>query len=200
MADYCTLDQVKHARGMEGFSFEDDEGTTAIAAASQLIDQKTNRQFTADTVESDRVFWPQNTGYCIIDDCWDFVSLNAQNVAWALNTDYLLEPLNAPSQGRPYTAIRTIARPFLFTKAELDPGGWTIFDGRITVTGKWGWPAVPATITQACILLASRLITRARSAPLAVVGGGVDSYATRLGGIDPDIEDLLNPYVINFVA
>jgi hypothetical protein len=82
----------------------------------------------------------------------------------------------------------------------MPPGGWTIFDGRITVTGKWGWPAVPGTITQAAILLSSRLITRARSAPLAIVGGGIDQPATRLGGIDPDIEDLLQPYVISFIA
>ena len=200
MSQYCTLDQLKHARGMEGYSFEDDEGLTAIAAASTLIDEKTGRQFTADTNLSDRKFWPQNTGYCIIDDVWDFETLTVQSDTWNLDTDYLLEPLNADAQNRPWTAIRTIARPFLFTKAELPPGGWTIFDGRVTVTGKWGWPSVPDAITEAAILLSSRLVTRARSAPLAVYGGGVDQPATRLGGVDPDIEDLLNPYVISFIA
>ncbi len=200
MSGYCTLDDLKHARGTDGYSFEDDEGVQAILAATTLIDEKTGRQFLGDTVDSTRHFWPQNTGYCILDDIHALTSLVAQNSTWTVDTDFLLEPLNADSQGRPWTAIRSIARPFLFTKAEMPPGGWTIFDGRIAVTGKWGWPTIPDTIVEATILLASRLVTRARSAPLAVYGGGIDAPAVRLGRLDPDIQDLIEPYVISFIA
>ncbi len=197
---YCTEQDVKSARDLGTWTGEDDQIPDAIEAASRLIEEKTGRRFYPDTDANQvRRFVPQNGGYCVIDDLCEFTSLVAQDSTWTQDTDFYLEPTNAPADGEPWTAIRTIARPFLFTLADR-PAGWYIFDGRVAVTGKWGWAATPGAVHEACILLAARLVTRVRMAPLAVYGGGIDNPAIRLGRWDPDIEALLAPFTLTVVT
>lgn len=105
---------------------------------------------------------------------------------WVLNTDYILEPTNAPLQSRPYTMIRAVGgKSFpLFTEPDL-PG--------VQVTAAWGWPSVPNDVREACVLLSIRGFARYNAA-LGVVGFG--DMALQVRSVDPDVRDLLQPYRI----
>lgn len=191
---YATPYDVKQSLGLTASTFADDDITAAIAAASRAIDQQTSRRFYPDNDANQvRTFLPQHPGYCIIDDLVEFTSLEAQDSTWVLNSDFYLEPTNAAADARPFTAIRTIARPFIFTLSQI-PAGWAGFDGRITVTGMWGWAAAPDEIATATKILASRLLRRVREAPLGVVSLGSEMEAVRLGRADPDVAALVGPY------
>lgn len=204
MSDYCTLADIKGALGIGAQSYADDDINRAITAASRSIEQATGRRFYPDADAAQvRKYWPVNSGYCIIDDLCVLTSLvDSSGTAWTLDTDFRLDPINAAADGRPWTAIKTIGRPFLFSQAEMPPGGWIPFDPRITVTGKFGWAATPGDITQAAVIYAIRLMTRTRSAPLGVYAAGQpgESVAVRLSRTDPDVAALVAPYAITVIA
>jgi len=67
-------------------------------------------------------------------------------------------------------------------------------DGQVSVevTAKWGWPAVPDTVKQAALMLASRLYGR-KASPMGVIGVG-DFGPVRISRSDPDIAFLLMDY------
>lgn len=195
-SDYVQLASLKSTLSIQsGDTTYDNDLQLAITAASRAIDEigGPGRRFYADTSDVARQFWPENTGYCIIDDLSSFTSLTANGATWTKDTDFYLEPINAAPDGRPWTAIRAFAKPFIFTKAEVQPGGWTGYDGRITVTGKWGWASTPEPVQEAAIILATRLFNRARQAPFGIVS--IDAQAAvRLGSTDPDVMSLVEPY------
>lgn len=191
---YTDLTTVKALLGINSSTYDTDIQAD-IDAAAGAIEERTNRRFTIDTADVTRKYWPENSGYAIIDDLATFTSLVDQSgTVWTRESDFFLEPINAEQQGRPWTAVRTIARPFIFTKAQI-PAGWPGFDGRIAVTGKWGWPAVPPQIQKANALLAARFFRR-RDSPLAVLGLGTETEAMRLGGFDPDVANLIDPFAL----
>lgn len=197
---YVTVEQLKASLTLTGQTFADADIQTAISAAARTIDAQTGRRFYPDAdAQQTRMFWPLNPGFCLIDDLSTFTSLNYQGDTWTLGSDFYLEPMNAAADGRPYTGIRTIARPFIYTLAERAPG-WAGFDGRITVVGKWGWATTPPEIVEATSILASRLLRRAREAPFAVVGAGIEGEAIRLAKMDPDVAMLIAPYELSVIA
>lgn len=200
-SDYVTLAALKSSLSISDTETTfDDDLQLAITAASRAIDELTNRRFYPDAdANQSRRFLPINSGYCLIDDLCEFTSLVAQDSTWTLDQDFYLEPINAAADGRPYTAIRTIARPFIFTTAEI-ASGWSGFDGRITVTGKWGWATTPEQIQQATSILASRLFRRAREAPFAVLGTGIDGGTVSLSRSDPDVAALVQPFSGQLIA
>lgn len=197
-SDYVTLASLKASLDISEMTFDTDL-QLAITAASRAIDQLggPGRRFYADTVDVTRKFLPENNGYCIIDDLVSLTSLTANGDVWTVDTDFYLEPLNASADGMPFTAIRTIARPFIFTKSEIAPGGWAGFDGRISLVGKWGWAATPEPIQEAASILASRLFKRVREAPFGITSLGAEAVAIRLGSTDPDVLGLVEPYSRN---
>jgi hypothetical protein len=196
-SDYVQLAALKLSLGITGSTYDTDL-QLAITAASRAIDELggPGRRFYADVADVTRKFLPENSGYCIIDDLSSLTSLAFQSDTWTLDQDFYLEPLNASSDARPSTAVRTIARPFIFSKAEQPPG-WTGFDARITVVGKWGWTSTPEPIQEAASILATRLFKRVREAPFGVIGMGTDAQVVELGSVDPDVLELVEPYSRN---
>jgi hypothetical protein len=186
---YTTVAVVKAYLGLTTTAF-DDELTDDIATAARDIDENCDQIFYETDVEI-RSYIPQNPGYCITDGISEFVALTAQESVWVRDSDFMLEPQNAELQGRPFNAIRTIARPFIFTLAQI-PSGWAGFDGRVYVTAKFGWPAVPNQIVQANKILAARLFHR-RNAPLGVISFS-NEVAFRMAGTDADAAKLLQPF------
>lgn len=162
----------------------------AIEAASRQIDRMTARRFYLDASASTRtyrasepdVLWvedfdPATTPTIVTDE-----SLNGTfNITWEA-ADYQLEPLNAAADGLPVTKIVAIDdRAFpVATRAA------------VRVTARWGWPAVPTDIEQACLLLASRLFKR-KDAPFGIVGS-LDVGQLRIAAKDPDVITLVAPY------
>jgi hypothetical protein len=190
---YTTLASVKSSLDLTNNTFADSDITDAINAASRAIDQQTG-QFFYQTTSQTRQFVPQSEGYCMIDPLNTFTSLVAQNSTWTLDQDFYLLPINAAVDGRPWTAIRTITRPFIFPQSQTSVG-WGLFDSRIQITGLWGWTAVPDEIATATKILASRLLRRVREAPMGLsMMFGPDGSAVHIARTDPDVAALIDPY------
>jgi hypothetical protein len=98
---------------------------------------------------------------------------------WTTVTDYETAPDNALAAGRPIDGLRRLVST------------WSNGDrlARVRVTARWGWPAVPGVVAEACLLQASRLYKR-KDSPEGVAGtqewGGI-----RVARIDPDVQALL---------
>jgi len=199
VADYVTIEQLKDSLQISDTG-DDNDLQLAATTASRIIDESTGRRFYPDAdADQTRMFWPLNPGFALIDDLCEFTSLAYQGDPWTLESDFYLEPMNAAADSRPWTGIRTIARPFIYTLAER-ASGWAGFDGRITVVGKWGWASAPEPIQQAAAILATRLFRRTREAPFGIIGQGVDVQAVRLGKTDPDVAALIEPYTLEIIA
>lgn len=199
--DYCTIADVKAGTNITDTSL-DTEIQGIIDDVSRAIDDKTGSRFYPDDSPVARTFLPENAGKCIIyPGLSTFTSLSTllnPSDTWVQGTDFYFEPQNAPADGAPWTMIRTIARVFLFTKADIS-NYWEPLDGRVTVTGIWGWSAVPGPVHRACVLQSRRIFTR-RFTPLGYEIGGIDTGVARVGRLDPDVEALLSPYVLTWFA
>jgi len=191
MTLYASTADIKAALRITD-SVDDSLINMAGSAASSLIDGYCGRTF--GTVSEVRYFAPDN-GYLLqVDDLAgtaitvesSTVSDQVFDVTWAA-TDYQLEPLNAYADGLgwPYTRLRAI-------DTRLWPYAWG--EATVRITGTWGWPAIPAQITQAAVIQAMRIYKRLDS-PLGVAGFG-DMGAMRVSkGLDPDVAQLVAPFV-----
>ena len=100
-------------------------------------------------------------------------------------TDWQNEPLNSRAGGlaTSFYQIRAIEN-YLFPYM----GG----EATVRCTGVWGWSAVPIAITQATVILGSRIFKRLDS-PLGIISGELGSM--RVGfRLDPDVQHLIEPY------
>jgi hypothetical protein len=185
---YATLQQIKAAIGIAD-GFEDSLLEMAIESASRQIDSYTERVFyNAGTAV--RIYSPLDN-YVLATD--DFISLSKVETSedgesfdteWAA-TDWQAEPLNNLAGGlvTSYTQIRAVDN-YLFP----------IREGEATarLTGVWGWSSVPIAVTQATIILGSRIFKRLDS-PLGIISGELGSM--RVGfRLDPDVQHLIEPY------
>lgn len=192
---YVGMEEMKDSLSLSGQSFADLDIMRAIGAASRAIDQATGRRFYADAADTTRKYIPMNPQYCSIDDLSSLTTLkDSGGQTLTLDTDFYLEPINAAAKGFAYTGIRSINRPFLWdtsNQAISYPGP----DGRISVTGKFGWTTPPPEIVEATQILATRLMLRSRQAALGVISFGVDGGAAEIANNDPDVAMLIAPYV-----
>lgn len=197
---YATLADVKSALRIYD-SNDDSTLERVIESASRRIDQHCNRRFFVDTVASARRYAVKTPMFVQLDDIATTTDLLVEidttgNGSWKALTewqDFQLEPLNALSQGQPVNTIRAIQTATFPTSA---PSFWPTpfaMTALMRVTAKWGWPSVPATVTEACILMSLRQFKRFDS-PLGVAGFG-ELGAISVRRVDPDIEDMLDNFV-----
>lgn len=186
---YCTLADLKTVLRIVD-TVDDVMLEARITEASRVIDQHCDRRFYADATASARTYAAVDDELLYVDDIATATGLIVKTdtngdgtYATTLTaSQYQVEPLNAVAQGIPIRYIRTIGVTLPTRSA---PAG-------VQVTAKWGWPAVPAPVTSACILLAGRLVKRGDSL-LGVAGFG-DLGAITVRNIDPDVERMLRPY------
>lgn len=183
---YATRDAVKSSLGKITSDDRDDLIDAAITAASRLIDARTGRRFYLDASASARVFpvrgrafWDGAAHNLLVDDLGSTSGLVVEtgspfSNSWTATTTYATGPDNALTQLRPVTSLRS-------------QSGWGTESVR--VTGRWGWPAVPAEIGLAAQLLAARLYRR-KDSPQGVIGSA-DWGAVRVSRVDPDVEALI---------
>ncbi len=191
--EYLTLDEFKVAGELKGLSFMDYDATGSIASASRAIEEYCDRVFWLGSSTSEvRYFTPLEHGSVRIDDVvsigtvqTDYDGDGTYEQTWA-TTDYSVYPLNAAAFDKPYEELR--ARPYRYPK-------FPCWDGAVKVTGQFGWPAVPAQVKTATMLLSEKLVKRVREAPFGVVGVGLDSIAVRVIRSDPEMGMLLDPLV-----
>lgn len=163
----------------------------AVEAASRAIDDFCNRRFY--NASETRYYTAANSGTVYVDDLVSVTTLKADtsgdgtyDTTWA-TSDYLLEPFNASTAGRPYTRIT------------VSPQGTQTFPScrrGVEIVGTFGWPsAAPTTVKQACLIQAFRLFKRATEAPMGIAGMGIDGGGMRLmAKLDPDVELLVKAY------
>ena len=190
---YATLAQIKALLRINVDDTTDDDALErAITTASRRIDARCARRFYADANASARTYTAVNGWRVDIDDVSTTTGLVVKTdddadgifeTTWA-SVDYQLEPLNALAKGEPVRRIIAIGSTWPTWAAPVP----------VQVTAKWGWPAVPAEITDACLLLAGRLFKRQDSL-LGVAGFG-DLGVISVRSIDPDIEGLIAPYIL----
>jgi hypothetical protein len=185
---YVELEEFKSTTELTGTTFVDADIQRAIVAASRGIDKAFGRRYYADADAAQVRYYSPNGGCTVdIDDIVTLTSVLSDNdgdgtfeETWVENTDFVLEPLNAAADSRPYETLR------------LHPNGsfnFSPFPRSLKVTGKFGWAAVPEEVKVATTMIATRLVKRKREAPFGIVSFH-EGDAMRLARFDPDLEFL----------
>jgi hypothetical protein len=186
--EYIALAELKSMRRIED-NADDGLLQTRITRASRAIDDRTGRRFWLDGAPSTRTFRTAgrvtyaDDGYLLlVDDIGSddglVVESGPDGTSWAAVTSYDLDPENAIARGKAVTGLYLAA-------------GWP---ARVRITARWGWPEIPEAIKEATVLLSNRRFMR-RDSPEGVAGWANDG-AVRVSRFDPDIEDLVSPFVI----
>lgn len=185
---YATLAQIKASARIDD-SVDDDLLELAVESASRQIDAACETQFFQSTTT--RIYTPRDSYVTEIDDLVSVTTIKTSSAAdgvfdvtWQ-STDYQLEPLNNLAGGiaSSYNSIRAVG-DYTFPIS----GG----EATVQVAGTFGYSSIPTAITQATILLASRVFKR-NDSPLGVTGFG-DIGVIRVGRFDPDVESMIAPY------
>lgn len=178
--NYVPLEDLKRTLELTGQSFADDDLRNAITAASRAVDQITGRVFYPHTgAATARTFDAASLTSLYIDDFYELSSVEWADTVRVLGTDFLAEPTDGP----PWDVLRAYGESF--------PLG----QQTVTVTAKWGWPAVPPQVEAATKLIAARLFRRPREAAFGVAGFGIeDGAAVYVSRWDPDVDMLLSPF------
>lgn len=191
--NYVELEDMKKTLALEGVSYANLDLSEVISAASRKVDEKTERRFWLDADANQvRIYTPTYPDKLWIDDLVTLTTIrtdpNGDGVyesTWSA-TDYQLGPTNAAADGRPFEWVKARSNGTL--DFSLD------YDETVQITGRFGWPSVPADVKTATKMIAHRYVKRLREAPHGVVGFGMDGAVVRMMHVDPDVEDLLMPY------
>jgi hypothetical protein len=187
VASYVDSEAFKSSMSIIG-TFSQSDVEMALSAASRAVERVTHRRtFLKDSSPTTRTYSARTTTAVSIDDA---ASITQVQVNGSTVTDYLAHPLNAPADGRPYTWLKSASGVFDASR-----------EGAITVTGLFGWPAVPDEVPQMVTILASKLLKRTREAPFGIVTvGGLDGGALQMATTDPDMKLLCKPLTRQLVG
>ena len=194
---YATLAQIKSALRIPSADATDDALLEmAVESASRLIDAYCGRNFVYGGTAAATRYFHANDPYVVqIDDARTITQVQTSSsedgiydVTFDLTAhtgDIQAEPLNDYVGGLtwPFTRLRAIG-DYVFP-VDLET--------TVKVTAVYGWPTVPVTVTQACILQSSRIFTRLQS-PLGVAGYGELGIMRVSRGLDPDVSQLIEGY------
>lgn len=194
MTTYITSDEMKATLEITGETYADADITTAIEAASRVIDTYKGTRF-FPTSETRTYSAPDDCGgrslsiYDLNNSAGSTVSFDMDGdgvyeTVLVADTDYYLEPRDAELTGKPWNTIT------LRTQANRQ---WPPYQYGVQVEGSFGWATAPGQVTEACSILANRYLKRARETPYGIVTIGTDALAmARLGKIDPDVAFMLD--------
>lgn len=172
-------------------SLDDAELRLSLESASRWVDSYCDRHFYRTAPEA-RYFTPVN-GTLWVDD---LATLDGLIVASDTGNDGLYATTWTTSDYHP-VAPESAAEPRPWTRlATVGTLSWPCHTYRppVQVTGEWGWPSVPAAVSQATLIMAARLHLR-RDSPTGVLGGFDAFGPVRVGTrLDPDVESILAPF------
>lgn len=187
--EYASVEELKKTLNLSGSTYADQDVKLALQAATTAIETTCGRKFTLGTSET-RKYYPISPMYLLIDDATTITSVTTPSTTLVQDTDYYLDPVRVARPGPPYDVIRSLSVPGTY-----GPLGYGFISASpVSVTGTFGWPAVPAPVKQATMILAGRYLQRSRSAPFAILSFGDGGEAARLTRSDPDVAMLLSPY------
>jgi hypothetical protein len=201
---YATLTQIKAYMSISD-NTDNDLLEDLIESASRSIDRIANRRFYLDATASARLYRAYSDIFVYIDDLGTTSNLvvatdsngnGTYSKILTLNQDYILDPLTAPSLGRPYTQLTMVS----------NTETWPIFPGLtqnglrpgVQVTARWGWPSVPDDINMACLILTADLYKR-KDAPGGILGLG-DLGVVRMSPLGRDVTAMVRAYKKEVVA
>jgi hypothetical protein len=164
------------------------EIASALAAAENSVNSYCQRTFVVPTAATTRTFVGCQSYVLDVPDIANTTDLVILDDGSAVpSTDYQLEispntigPVGVDGRTWPYTRIRRIA------------GYWDIDTDReatISITARWGWPAIPAEVEMATKLLARDYLL-ARDTGFGIVQVGDFSRRVAANGV---VVDLLSP-------
>jgi len=188
---YVTLAALKQALGLPVAAGPNDAALNqALASATVRINNSCNRPgtgFNLDAAVTARVFQARDPEWLLVNDIGDLTGLAVATGQVGAFTnaiaaaDFEPQPLNAYAIGR---TVEVLHHHWAW---------WPTWPSvRIQVTAKWGWPAVPDPIVQACLILSARLFDR-RNSPGGIANAG-DFGPIRVTRQDPDVLDLISEY------
>lgn len=194
---YCTLAEVKAALRVTD-NVDDTLIENAIEGASRRIDGYCGRWFykTSSTAipiypyDQFLVRFPADVPNTTITIKLDTAANGTYATTLVQGTDYILEPTDAPLRSRPYRQARMVGGKTF--SLEVTPSFPTV-----QCTTEWGWNSIPDDVREACVLLSMRQFARLNAA-LGVVGFA--DMAITVRAVDPDVRDLLSPFVMYGMA
>jgi hypothetical protein len=192
---YATTSGLSEVLGIDD-PYDDVRMEAALNASSRQIDAHCGRRFWQDSTVVARTYYVDDEFYAEVDDISTTTGLIVKIDSSAdgtfattltITTDFVLGPLNAAAEVpvRPYdtiTAVGNYSFPMVNRRAGL------------SVTAKFGWPAVPDDVAQACLVQAKNLY----KAPAGTLAGyqmsSGDGIVTRIPGLDGVAIALLETY------
>lgn len=201
VTDYCTVAELKDQ--LRVTDTDDDTALGyAVTAASRAIDAETCRTFGLTGSAVARLFDYDGLhieGRCAVKIAdlqttvglavtADFAGDYTYSTTLTLNTDFDLWPWNAAADGVPWTHL--VLRPNTVNFSPRCAPQARL----LSVTGNWGWSAVPTSVKQACLIQAARFFVR-RDAAFGIAGSPELGTEVRLlARLDPDVALMLQGY------
>jgi len=193
---YATLAELKAYLKIDD-SMEDTLLENIVEAASRSIDRIANRRFYLDSSASARYYRPADLLRVFTDDFGSTSGLVVKTdpndagvyaTTLTLNTDYIVEPVNAAAKGRPWNYITIVSGESYSLPVNYRP--------QVEVTARWGWPSVPDDINQATLILSADLYKRKDS--IGGVLGLSELGAIRMSPLGRDITAMVRAYKREF--
>ncbi|MYV64440.1 phage gp6-like head-tail connector protein [Streptomyces sp. SID2131] len=192
-ASYGTTAALKERLGIEAADTSRDTLlAAALAAASRGIDKATGRRFWLDEQPVQRTYRTagrvarhDDGELLLVDDIGsaELIVETGQGLSYTAVTDYETSPDNAAADGVAVTGLLRVRAAW---------GASTV--SRVRITARFGWPTVPDDITEATLIQAARLYRR-KDSPEGVTGSA-EWGVVRLSRRDPDVWNLIEPYVL----
>lgn len=163
---------------------DDIEVEAALITACSNIDSICGRSFTVPTTATARQFVAWSGEHTELDDIADLAGV-AITVDGSTVTGWTLEAF----PGTPGPVVRGRTWPWRWVR-DLPVASGAL----LTVTAKWGWPAVPAEVEMATKLIAKDLLD-SRDTRFGVATFGGDMYARKLA-VNPLAVSMLSDLVV----
>lgn len=203
-SDYCTTAEVK-ARLNITDATDDSIIGSAISGASRQIDGWCGRSFWQDATVVAREFYADSpTCLDLLDQPGEQPAREVSTVTGlivktdgdgdgtfettlTISTDFLLMPRNAADDGRGFSEIHLVGSGS-FPRLSNGRAG-------VQITARFGWPAVPDDVNEACMIQAAQLF-KMKDAAFGIASFG-DGSAMRVGrNLNEQAKALLAPYQI----
>jgi hypothetical protein len=160
----------------------------AIAGAVEFLRTATGRYIAAaDEVATPRSYRPDTTLSSVlrIHDCAEITSVVEQGATLTAHVDYLAEPLNGitpAGESRPYDRLLRLGMRAWY---------WDEERPTVTVTARWGWPAIPQMAKNACVIAAKAYLDN-RDLSFGIVG------AADFGGITEREAKIVRDFITQY--
>jgi hypothetical protein len=193
---YCTLAEAKSALRITD-TVDDGILEREIESASRRVDGFCGRFFYQQVATINcypyneyLLVFPSDVAASNVTIKIDSAGNGTYATTLVLGVDYILEPTDTVLQSRPFRQARTVGgQTFPLEVQQSFP--------TCQVAGTYGWPSIPNDVREATILLTIRQFARLNAA-LGVVGFA--DMAVNVRAVDPDVRDLLQPYVLYGIA